>query len=56
MKLVKLSITIPKLHYDFVLGRAITRAKRSGKRPNVSLEFQELVVEERERKAEKQPA
>ena len=56
MKKVKLSITLPKPLFEFVAKKAIARAKNREGRPNVSGEFVELLLQERDRKTKKQPA
>jgi hypothetical protein len=56
MKTVKLSITIPETLFAFVQKKAVERAQPRGQRPNVSGEFVELLLQERAKKREKQPA
>jgi hypothetical protein len=54
MKTVKLSITIPKPQYEFLVRKAADRAKVCGERPNVSREIKEIVQEKRSLQTQKQ--
>ena len=56
MNKVRLSITLPEPLFKFIERKAIARAKNREGRPNVSGEFVELLLQERDRKTEKQPA